>query len=456
MKITILKGDLKKKAYNKKGLFISGQRIKKTNEKSKNILVIGSGGREHALAWKCAQDDSVKHVFVCPGNAGTHLEDKVSNIEIDSNDFDAIESFCFEENIELVIIGPEQPLVMGLTDFLQSKGINAFGPSKNASRLEGSKTFSKDFFVKYNIPTAGYKSFEDFDQAVSHLEKINYPTVVKADGLAAGKGVIICSNKDEAINALNSIFKDKAFGSAGNRAIIEDFLEGEEASFIAVVSKNKIIPLATSQDHKAVGDGDVGLNTGGMGAYSPAPIVTENINQKILDEVMYPTMQGLIKEGSPYLGFLYAGLMIKDGEIKVLEFNCRFGDPETQPILLRLNSSLVDLCMAAINDTLDSYSIEWTQKHSCGVVIASEGYPESYESNKEVNISEHNNSDTKLFHAGTKYEDEKIITNGGRVFCATALGDNLKEAQENAYNLVQKVEFDGAFHRKDIGFKGIK
>ena len=421
-----------------------------------NVLIIGSGGREHALAWKSAQDNSVKHVFVCPGNAGTHLENKISNISVDSKDFEAIENFCVREDIGLVIIGPEQPLVMGLADYLQNKGINTFGPSKSAAQLEGSKTFSKDFFVKYNIPTAGYKSFEDFNIALNHLEEIKYPTVVKADGLAAGKGVIICKNKDEAIEALNSIFKDKTFGSAGNKVVIEDFLEGEEASFIAVVSKDKIIPLATSQDHKAVGDGDIGLNTGGMGAYSPAPIVNEEIHEKILDKVMFPTMQGLIEEGSPYLGFLYAGLMIKDGEIKVLEFNCRFGDPETQPILLRLNSSLVELCMAAINNNLDSYSIEWSQKHSCGVVIASEGYPETYKSNKEININENKNQDAKLFHAGTKYENEKIITAGGRVFCATALGNDLKEAQENAYNLVQKVEFEGAFHRKDIGFKGIK
>ena len=274
--------------------------------------------------------------------------------------------------------------------------------------------------------------------------------------MAAGKGVIICQNSEEAIKALDSIFNDKAFGTAGNRVVIEEFLEGEEASFIAVVSKDKIIPLATSQDHKAVGDGDVGLNTGGMGAYSPAPIVTEEIHKKILNEVMYPTMNGLINEGSPYLGFLYAGLMIKDNEIKVLEFNCRFGDPETQPILLRLNSSLVELCKAAIDDELDTYSIHWTEKHSCGVVIASEGYPEDYESNKKVSLKENNIKDSKLFHAGTKYENETVLTSGGRVFCATALGSDLKDAQKNAYNLVNNVEFDGAFFRKDIGFKGIK
>ena len=420
------------------------------------ILVIGSGGREHALAWKSAQDESVSNVFVCPGNAGTALENKVTNISLDANNFEIIETFCKEENIELVIIGPEQPLVMGMTDYLQSKGINTFGPSQAAAQLEGSKTFSKDFFVKYGIPTAGYASFNDYDSSKNHLDTISYPTVVKADGLAAGKGVIICNNKEEALMALDSIFKDQAFGEAGSRVVIEDFLEGEEASFIAVVSKDKIIPLATSQDHKAVGEGDVGLNTGGMGAYSPAPIVDEHIHQKIINEVMRPTMNGLIAEGSPYLGFLYAGLMIKNGELKVLEFNCRFGDPETQPILIRLKSSLVELCLAAINDEMDSYKIDWTSKHACGVVIASDGYPESYESNKEVILPATSDADVKLFHAGTKLVNQKVMTSGGRVFCATALGEDLKTAQSKAYNLVDSVSFEGAFHRRDIGFKGIK
>ena len=420
------------------------------------ILVIGSGGREHALAWKSAQDESVSNVFVCPGNAGTALENKVTNISLDANNFEVIETFCKEENIELVIIGPEQPLVMGMTDYLQSKGINTFGPSQAAAQLEGSKTFSKDFFVKYGIPTAGYASFDDYNSSKNHLDTISYPTVVKADGLAAGKGVIICNNKEEALMALDSIFKDQAFGEAGSRVVIEDFLEGEEASFIAVVSKDKIIPLATSQDHKAVGEGDVGLNTGGMGAYSPAPIVDEHIHQKIINEVMRPTMDGLIAEGSPYLGFLYAGLMIKNGELKVLEFNCRFGDPETQPILIRLKSSLVELCLAAINDEMDSYKIDWTSKHACGVVIASDGYPESYESNKEVSLPAISDADVKLFHAGTKLVNQKVMTSGGRVFCATALGEDLKTAQSKAYNLVDSVSFEGAFHRRDIGFKGIK
>ena len=420
------------------------------------ILVIGSGGREHALAWKSAQDESVTNVFVAPGNAGTALEPKVTNLSLDTNNFVKVENFCKEKFVELVIIGPEQPLVDGMADYLQSKGINTFGPSQAAAQLEGSKTFSKDFFIKYGIPTAGYASFKDYDSSKNYLDTIEYPTVVKADGLAAGKGVIICGNKDEALAALDSIFKDQAFGEAGNRVVIEEFLEGEEASFIAVVSKDKIVPLATSQDHKAVGEGDTGLNTGGMGAYSPAPIVDEHIHQKIIDQVMKPTMAGLISEGSPYLGFLYAGLMIKNGELKVLEFNCRFGDPETQPILLRLKSSLVDLCLAAINDELDSYQINWTEQHSCGVVIASEGYPEEYSTNKEVSLPNETNDGVKLFHAGTKLVDEKVLTSGGRVFCATALGVDLKEAQLKAYELVNAVSFEGAFHRSDIGFKGIK
>ncbi|MDA7695844.1 phosphoribosylamine--glycine ligase [Gammaproteobacteria bacterium] len=420
------------------------------------VLVIGSGGREHALAWKSAQDESVTNVFVAPGNAGTALESKITNLSLDTSDFSKVESFCKEEHIGLVIIGPEQPLVDGMSDYLQSKGIKTFGPSKAAAQLEGSKTFSKDFFVKYGIPTAAYAAFDSYDASINYLDNIEYPTVVKADGLAAGKGVLICQNKNEAVSALDSIFKDQAFGEAGSSVVIEEFLEGEEASFIAVVSKDKIIPLATSQDHKAVGEGDVGLNTGGMGAYSPAPIVDDHIHKKIIDEVMKPTMEGLISEGSPYLGFLYAGLMIKNDELKVLEFNCRFGDPETQPILLRLKSSLVDLCLAAINEQLESIHVKWTEQHSCGVVIASEGYPENYISNKEVQIHPEGDQDTKLFHAGTKLVDHKIMTSGGRVFCATALGTNLKEAQSKAYNLVNKVSFEGAFYRKDIGFKGIK
>ena len=421
-----------------------------------HILVIGSGGREHALAWKSAQDESVSEVFVCPGNAGTALENKVSNVFIDINDFAAVKDFCIKKNIALVIVGPEQPLVDGLVDYLQSNDIKTFGPSSAAAQLEGSKTFSKDFFIKYGIPTATYATFDNFDSAKEHLKKISYPTVVKADGLAAGKGVIVCQTENEAVEALVSIFKDQAFGDAGTRVVIEDFLIGEEASFIAVVSKDKMIPLATSQDHKAVSDGDEGLNTGGMGAYSPAPIVDEKMHRKIIDEVMKPTMHGLIAEGSPYLGFLYAGLMINNGELKVLEFNCRFGDPETQPILLRLKSSLVELCLAAIDNQLNAYQIQWTDEHACGVVIASQGYPQSYTKNNEVIIKPTDEFGKKLFHAGTRLQGDKVLTSGGRVFCATALGKDLQEAQKKAYDLVESVSFDGAFYRRDIGNKGLK
>ena len=418
------------------------------------ILVIGSGGREHALAWKCAQDSIVEHVYVCPGNAGTHLENKVSNVEFDLNEFSSIEKFCLIEKIGLVIIGPEQPLVDGLSDYLQSKNIKTFGPSKNAAQLEGSKTFSKDFFVKYGIPTAKYKSFDNFKDSIQYLHEIAFPTVIKADGLAAGKGVIICQNFEEAEQALNSIFNDKAFGTAGNRVVVEEFLEGEEASFIAVVSKDKIIPLATSQDHKAVGDGDKGLNTGGMGAYSPAPIVTKEIHEKILNEVMYPTMNGLIEEGSPYLGFLYAGLMIKDGEIKVLEFNCRFGDPETQVVLPRLTTDLVSIVQKTIKKNLKEMSIDFIPQNAITVVIASKGYPGEFE--KEVLLPSLKNFDNEIdiyvFHSGTsKDKNDNLVSSGGRVLSITSIGENIKDCRQKAYNIVEALGWDKGFYRRDIG-----
>ena len=420
------------------------------------VLVIGSGGREHALVWKLAQSDLCEKVYVAPGNAGTADEPKAENVELDVEDIDGLLDFAKNNDINLTIVGPEAPLVLGLVDLFEKNNLLCLGPKRLAAQMEGSKIFMKDVLKKGNIPTATYEVFSDAERAREFLEKCDIPIVLKADGLAGGKGVIVAFSREEALKGLNSLMVEQKLGSAGDNLVIEEFLKGEEASFIAVVSKDQIIPLATSQDHKAVGEGDVGLNTGGMGAYSPAPIVDERIHKKIIDEVMKPTMQGLISEGSPYLGFLYAGLMIKDGELKVLEFNCRFGDPETQPILLRLKSSLVDLCLAAINNNLDSYEINWTDKHSCGVVVASKGYPEGYESNKEVNLPEHEEVETKLFHAGTKLVDGNVVTSGGRVFCATALGNNLKEAQSRAYNLVDKVSFDGAFCRRDIGFKGIK
>ena len=420
------------------------------------VLIIGSGGREHALAWKCSVDDFVKKVFVAPGNAGTGSEKKIENVFLDLNKNDEIASFCISNNIDLVIIGPEDPLVNGLSDYLQSKDIKVFGPSKGASQLEGSKTFAKDFFLKYGIPTAKYRSFDNYQDSVDHLKTISYPSVIKADGLAAGKGVIICEDHNAAKDALEYIFETKAFGDAGNRVVIEDFLEGEEASFIAVVSNDQIIPLATSQDHKAVGDGDTGLNTGGMGAYSPAPIVTDEIHDKVMNEVMLPAMKGLKSEGFPYLGFLYAGLMINNGEIKVLEFNCRFGDPETQPIMLRLESSLTKLCLDAIDNNLESHEIKWSKMHSCGVVLASGGYPKQHTNGMRISIDNNFDVNVKLFHAGTKKENEEIITSGGRVFCMTALGENLEIALKNAYNSIPNVSFDGMFYRSDIGKKGLQ
>lgn len=417
------------------------------------ILIIGSGGRENAIIYSLLKSNKVDKIFSATSNAKISKITTPSNINSDNHQ--EILEFCQKHDIDLVVIGPEQPLVDGLTDFLQENHIRVFGSSKEASKLEGSKIFMKDLCKKYNISTAKYQSFGKASEAIEFLDKIDLPAVIKTDGLAAGKGVIISETKEDAKNAINEIFSGK-FGSAGKKIIIEEFLEGEEVSFFAISDGKNAKFFGTAGDHKKIGDGDIGLNTGGMGAYSPAPIVDERIHEKIINEVMEPTMQGLISEGSPYLGFLYAGLMIKDGELKVLEFNCRFGDPETQPIMLRLKSSLVELCLAAINNEMDIVNVEWTEQHSCGVVIASEGYPENYATNKEVQIIDEDDQNAKLFHAGTKLVDKKILTSGGRVFCATALGSDLKQAQSKAYNLVEKVSFEGAFYRKDIGFKGIK
>ena len=421
------------------------------------VLVIGSGGREHALAWKSSQDDAVTKVFVCPGNAGTALEEKLENISLDLNNFEEIADFCKNENIALVIIGPEQPLVMGMTDFLQAKDISTFGPSEAAAQLEGSKTFSKDFFVKYGIPTAGYAAFDSFDEALMHLDQIEFPTVVKADGLAAGKGVIICNTKNEAVNALESIFKDQAFGEAGSSVVIEDFLEGEEASFIAVVSKDKIIPLATSQDHKAVGEGDIGLNTGGMGTYSPVPFLKEDKLSEIASAVIEPWLSGCAREGIDFRGMIYPGIMLTDEGPKVLEFNARFGDPETQIYLTRLKNDLVDLFEASINGTLDEHELQWTEQSAVCVVIASGGYPSNYEKGKVISGLEDADAipGVKVFHAGTKMVNGEFLTAGGRVLGVTALGDNLLLARNLAYEAAAMINFDGAFIRKDIAAKAL-
>ena len=420
------------------------------------VLVVGGGGREHALSWKISQSPKVTKVFVAPGNGGTEQESLLINVPIDANDIDGLASFALEKNIDLTVVGPEDPLVNGITDKFKDLGLKCFGPSKEASKLEGSKKFMKDFLQTNNIPTAQYETFSEIDKAIGYVKKTRLPIVIKADGLAAGKGVTIAFTIDEAIEAIKLSLESKIFGEAGKRIVIEEYLEGEEASFIVITDGETAIPFASSQDHKARDDMDLGPNTGGMGAYSPAPIVDDYIHEKIMKEVIYPTLEGLKKSGHLYCGFLYAGMMIdKNKELKVLEFNCRFGDPETQPIMMRLESSLVKLCLDAINDNLDSHKIRWSAKSACGVVIASGGYPEQYKSNQEVLLEEIDGSDAKLFHAGTKIYNGSVVTSGGRVFCATALGDDLKEAQEKAYNLVKKVSFNGAFYRKDIGYKGI-
>ena len=421
-----------------------------------DILVIGSGGREHALAWKLAQSSSTKKVYVAPGNAGTASEEKIENVAIDSGDIEGLLNFALSRKIKLTIVGPEDPLVHGIVDRFSDKNLLCLGPNASAAQLEGSKAFMKDILVSAGIPTAKYEVFNDPKQALMYIETIDAPIVIKADGLAAGKGVVVAHEKQIAIAAVNSIMNERKVGDAGNSIIIEDFLSGQEASFIVLTDGKNIVPFATSQDHKQRDDGDKGPNTGGMGAYSPTPLVTRKMHDEVMEKVITPTLNELKNRGIEYKGFLYAGLMINGNEIKVLEYNCRFGDPETQPILLRLQSSLVELCLAAINDDMDSYNIAWTDKHACGVVIAAEGYPESYESNKQVTLQETLDQDMKLFHAGTKLINDNVVTSGGRVFCATALGDDLKSAQSKAYNLVDSVNFDGAFHRKDIGFKGIK
>ena len=422
------------------------------------VLVIGSGGREHALAWKSAQDISVEQVFVAPGNAGTAMEEKISNVPLNIDKFDSVKDFCIKKDIELVIIGPEQPLVNGLADFLQNNGINAFGPSKYAAQLEGSKTFSKNFFIKHGIPTAQYASFSNFYDAVDHLKKIEYPTVVKADGLASGKGVIICDDQSQAEKALKSMFKEKAFGRAGNRVVIEDFLEGEEASFIAVVSKDKVLPLVTSQDHKPVGEGDIGLNTGGMGAYSPSRLMNDNLEKKILKKIIEPTLKGVAELGTKYKGFLYAGLMIVNNEPYLIEYNVRMGDPECQTIVPKLNTDIVDIILSCVNENLKNINISWNNQKSICVVLCSKGYPEMYKKNVEIKnlnklILDNNNY---LFHAGTKNDNNQILAIGGRVLNFVSLSNDFFEGRKNILSNLERLNWDEGFFRKDIAFKVIK
>ena len=422
------------------------------------VLVIGGGGREHALAWKLVQDSNVNLVYVAPGNAGTALEKKIENVDIQADDIDGLLAFASQNKIELTIVGPEAPLVAGIVDLFQDNELPCFGPTKAAAQLEGSKAFTKDFLLRHNIPTARYQNFTEIEPAVAYIKKVGAPIVVKADGLAAGKGVILAQTNEEAVAAVKDMLAGNTFGEAGHKVVIEEFLQGEEASFICMVDGSNILSLATSQDHKARDNGDLGPNTGGMGAYSPAPVVTPAIHQSILDNVIKPTVKGMADEGNVYTGFLYAGVMIdSNGQINVLEYNCRFGDPETQPIMLRLQSSLADLCLAALDQKLDQTEAKWDPRPSLGVVMAAGGYPENYKKGDEIYglPGDEININCKVFHAGTRKKNKAIVTNGGRVLCVTALGNTVQDAQKTAYALVKKINWEKAYFRTDIGYRAI-
>ena len=422
-----------------------------------NLLIIGGGGREHALAFKAAQSTKVSQVFVAPGNAGTALEHKLTNVNLGAEDVPGLLAFAEQHHVDLTIVGPEVPLVLGVVDAFQAKGLKIFGPSQAAAQLEGSKAFTKDFLQRHNIPTAEYQNFTEIEPAIAYVQQKGAPIVIKADGLAAGKGVIVAMTLTEAEEAIRDMLAGNAFGEAGSRVVIEEFLDGEEASFIVMVDGSSVLPMATSQDHKRVGDKDTGPNTGGMGAYSPAPVVTPEIHNRILEEVIYPTVRGMDAEGAPYTGFLYAGLMIDaDGTPKVIEYNCRFGDPETQPIMMRMESDLVELCLMAIDEKLDEAESKWDPRASIGVVLAAGGYPADYAKGDVISLPTSEVEGQKVFHAGTtNNEAGDVVTNGGRVLCATALGNTVSEAQERAYALTKQVSWNGMFHRNDIGYRAI-
>lgn len=421
------------------------------------VLIVGGGGREHALAWKTAQSPEVSRVYVAPGNAGTAREEKVENIAVAADDIPALLDFARDNNIELTIIGPEAPLVAGIVDEFNNAGLACFGPGRLAARLEGSKSFSKEFLERHNIPTAAYRDFSDSGDAIAYIKEMGAPIVVKADGLAAGKGVIVATSEEQAILAVREILDERRFGTAGNSVVIEEFLEGEEASFIVISDGRFYLPLASSQDHKARDEGDEGPNTGGMGAYSPAPIVDAKMHERIMDEVIEPAISGMRDEGMPYTGFLYAGIMITaDGVPKVLEFNCRFGDPETQPIMMRLQSDLVALCKNAIDGTLQGVKLEWDERAALGVVMASAGYPDSASKGDVITGLDGVDSESvKVFHAGTDVNGDDIVTAGGRVLCVTSLGSNVSEAQELAYRNIENIHCRGMFYRGDIGYRAV-
>lgn len=421
-----------------------------------NILIIGNGGREHALAWKVRQSPLADKVFVAPGNAGTALEEGIENVNISGTDLTALVQFAQENQIGLTIVGPEAPLVAGVVDAFRTNGLKIFGPTQTAAQLEGSKSFAKDFLARHNIPTAEYQNFTEVEPALAYLHEKGVPIVIKADGLAAGKGVIVAMTMQEAEETVKDMLSGNAFGNAGSRVVIEEFLDGEEASFIVMVDGKNVEPMATSQDHKRVGEGDKGLNTGGMGAYSPAPVVTPEIHQRVMEQIIYPTVRGMAAENNVYTGFLYAGLMIMpNGQPKVIEFNCRFGDPETQPIMMRLESDLVELCLKACEGKLDQTQSEWREQAALGIVLAAEGYPNDYRKGDEISGIPSETAMQKVFLAGVEKQDQKLLTNGGRVLCATALGNSVYEAQQSALKLAEQIQWQGRFYRRDIGYRAV-
>jgi phosphoribosylamine---glycine ligase len=422
-----------------------------------NILVIGSGGREHALAWKAAQSAGVRTVFVAPGNAGTAQEAGLENVAIDPLDFAALADFADHNDVGLTIVGPETPLVAGIVDYFQARGLRCFGPTKGAAQLEGSKAFTKDFLARHNIPTGAYANFTELEAALAYLRKHGAPIVVKADGLAAGKGVIVAETLAQAEDAVTDMLSGNAFGEAGCRVVIEEFLPGEEASFIVMVDGKNVLPMATSQDHKRIGDGDTGPNTGGMGAYSPAPVVNAAVHQRVMEQVILPTVAGMAAEGNDYCGFLYAGLMIDaQGQPRVIEYNCRFGDPETQPIMMRLQSDLVSLCNSALDGKLDTVQARWDPRCAIGVVLAAGGYPGDYAKGTPIQgLDAAHGDNIKVFHAGTTRAGQEIVTSGGRVLCVTALGDDIAAAQQACYEAAGKISWDGMILRRDIGWRAI-
>lgn len=425
-----------------------------------NVLIIGGGGREHALAWKAAQSEKVKKVFVAPGNAGTELEPKLENIAINVEDITSLVAFTQQSNIEITIVGPEVPLALGVVDAFNEAGLAIFGPTQGAAQLESSKAFTKDFLARHHIPTAAYSNFTEIEPAKAYIinmtAETGFPIVIKADGLAAGKGVIIAADQAQADAAVEDMLAGNKFGEAGARVVIEEFLKGEEASFIVMVDGKNILAMATSQDHKARDNADNGPNTGGMGAYSPAPVVTQAVHDWTINNVIRPTVDGMAAEGNVYTGFLYAGLMIaRDGSAKVLEYNCRFGDPETQPIMMRLQSDIVELCIAATRGELNNVTAQFDSRAAVGVVLAAGGYPDAYRKHDVIDGLDLGDHDAKVFHAGTSMKEGRVVTNGGRVLCATALGHTVTEAQKSAYKLVDKIHWDDVYFRTDIAYRAI-